>query len=120
MTYERPGRGTCPCQSTQNSNALTEARAQRINESLAIASSIVFVTQESLDALKLVIEQLSQFYKTSVKVAVEPVQYALDWTYKAVQKEMNGNGRYDPVGVRANHPRDTCCVKGSARSVHPR
>ena len=32
---------------TQNSNALTEVRAQRINESLANAA-IVFITQESL------------------------------------------------------------------------
>ena len=58
---------------TQNYNALTEARAHRINESLANAA-IVFITQESLDALKLVIEQLSQFYKTSAKVTVETVQ----------------------------------------------
>ena len=28
----------------------------------------MFITQESLDALKIVIEQLSQFYKTSAKV----------------------------------------------------
>ena len=33
------------------------------------------------------IEQLSQFYKTSVKVIVEMIQYALDSTYKAVQEE---------------------------------
>ena len=71
---------------TQNYNALTEARAHRINESLANAA-IVFTTQESLDALKLVIEQLSQFYKTSAKVTVETVQYALDSTYKAAQEE---------------------------------
>ena len=44
-------------------------------------------TQESLDALKLVIKQLSQFYKTSDKVTVETVQYALDSTYKVVQEE---------------------------------
>ena len=86
VTYERPGRSTCPCQSTQNSNALTEARAQRNNESLA-NGAIVFTTQESLDAFKLVIEQLSQFYKTSVKVTVEMIQYALDSTYKAAQEE---------------------------------
>ena len=85
-TCGRPGRGTCPCQSTQNSNALTEARAQRNNESLANAA-IVFTTQESLDAFRLVIEQLLQFYKTSAKVTVETVQYALDSTYKAVQEE---------------------------------
>ena len=41
---------------TQNSDVLTEARAQGNNESLANAA-IVFITQESLDALKLVIEQ---------------------------------------------------------------
>ena len=51
---------------TQNSNALTEVRAQRINKSLANAA-IVFITQESLDAFRLVIEQLSQFYKTSAE-----------------------------------------------------
>ena len=45
------------------------------------------LTQESLDALKLVIDQLSQFYKTSAKVTVETVQYALDSTYKAAQEE---------------------------------
>ena len=47
----------------------------------------VFITQESLDALKHVIEQMSQFYKNSDKVSVETVQYALDSTYKAAQKE---------------------------------
>ena len=36
------------------------------------------------------IEQLSQFYKTSGKVTVETVQYALDLTYKAVQEEWTG------------------------------
>ena len=71
---------------TWSSGVLTEARAQRNNESLANAA-FVFITQESLDALKLVIEQLSQFYKTSAKVTVETVQYALDSTYKAAQKE---------------------------------
>ena len=65
---------------------MTEACAQRINESLANAA-IVFITQESLNALKLVIEQLSQFYKTSAKVIVEMIQYALDSTYKAAQEE---------------------------------
>ena len=45
----------------------------------------MFITQESLDALKLVIEQLSQFYND--KVSVETVQYALDSTYKAAQKD---------------------------------
>ena len=79
VTYERPGRSTCPCQTTQNSNALTEARAQRINESLANAA-IAFITQKGLDAFRLVIEQLLQFYKTSVKISVETIQYALDST----------------------------------------
>ena len=65
---------------------MTEARAQRNNESLANAA-IVFTTQEDLDAFKLVIEQLSQFYKTSSEVTVETVQYALDSTYKAAQEE---------------------------------
>ena len=86
VTYERPGRSTCPCRGTQNSNALTEACAQRINESLANAA-IVFITQKGLDAFRLVIEQLLQFYKTSVKVSVETIQYALDSTYKAAQEE---------------------------------
>ena len=85
-THERPGRSACPCQNTQNSNALTKACAQGNNESLANAA-FVFITQESLDALKLVLEQLPQFYKTSAKVTVETVQYALDSTYKAAQKE---------------------------------
>ena len=65
---------------------MTEARAQRNNESLANAA-IVFTTQESLDAFRLVIEQLLRFYKTSVKVRVETIQHALDSTYKAVQEE---------------------------------
>ena len=71
---------------TQNSNALTEARAQRINESLANAA-IVFITQKGLDAFRLVIEQLSQFYKTSAKVTAETIQYTPDSTYKAVKEE---------------------------------
>ena len=50
-------------------------------------TAFVFITQESLNVLKFVIEQLSQFYKTSDKVTVETVQYALDSTYKAAQKE---------------------------------
>ena len=33
------------------------------------------------------IEQLSQFYKTSAKVTVEMIQYALDSTYKVAQEE---------------------------------
>ena len=57
-----------------------------VNESL-VNAAFVFITQESLDALKFVIKQLSQFYKTSDKVTVETVQYALDSTCKAAQKE---------------------------------
>ena len=68
---------------------LTEARAQRNNESLANAAT-VFTTRKDLDAFKLMIEQLSQFYKTSVKVCVESVQYASDSTYKVVQEERTG------------------------------
>ena len=45
----------------------------------------MFITQEDLNALKLVIEQLSQFYKTSAKVTVGTIQYALDSTYKTAQ-----------------------------------
>ena len=59
---------------------------QRNNESLANAA-IVFITQESLDAFTLLIEQLSQFYNTSAKVIVEMIQYALDSTYKVAQEE---------------------------------
>ena len=33
------------------------------------------------------IEQLSQFYKTSAKVTVETVQYVLDSMYKVAQEE---------------------------------
>ena len=68
---------------------MTEARAQRNNESLANAA-IVFITQERLHALKLVIEQLSQFYKTSAKACVETIQYALDSTYKTAQGDCTG------------------------------
>ena len=70
-------------------NILTEARAQRNNESLANAAT-VFTTREGLDAFKLVIEQLLQSYKTSVKVTVETVQYASDSTYKAAQEKLTG------------------------------
>ena len=86
VTYERPGRSTCPCRGTQNSDALTEACAQRINESPA-NTAIVFITQKGLDAFRLVIEQLSRFYKTSAKVSVETIQYAPDSTHKAAQEE---------------------------------
>ena len=84
VTCGRPVRSACPCCGTWNSDVLTEARAQRNNESLANAA-IVFITQESLHALKLVIEQLLQFYKTSAKASVETIQYALDSTYKTAQ-----------------------------------
>ena len=47
----------------------------------------MFTTGESLDALKFVIEQLLQFYKTSVKVSVETIQYAPDSTHNAAQEE---------------------------------
>ena len=47
----------------------------------------MFITQESLDAFRLVIEQLSQFYKTSAKVTVEMIQYTADSTYKTAQEE---------------------------------
>jgi predicted nucleic acid-binding Zn-ribbon protein len=73
----------------ENSDALTEARAQRNSESLANAAT-VSTTQEGLDALKLVIEQLSQFYKTSAKATVEMIQYAPDSAYKAAQEEWTG------------------------------
>ena len=68
-------------------NILTEARAQRNNESLANAAT-VFTTRKGLDAFKLVIEQLSQSYKTSVKV--ETIQYEPDLTHKAIQEEWTG------------------------------
>ena len=51
-------------------NILTEARAQRNNDSLANAATVL-TTQKGLDAFQHVIEQLSQSYKTSVKVTVE-------------------------------------------------
>ena len=70
-------------------NILTEARTQRNNDSLANAAT-VFTTRKGLDAFKLVIEQLSQSYKTSVKVTVETVQYAPDSAYKAIQEEWTG------------------------------
>ena len=68
---------------------MTEVRAQRNNESLANAAT-VSITQKGLNAFKLVIEQLSQSYKTSVKVTVETVQYASDSTYKVAQEERTG------------------------------
>ena len=67
-------------------NILEEARTQRNNESLANAAT-VFATQKGLDAFKLVIEQMSQPYKTFVKVTVETIQYTADSTYKVVQDE---------------------------------
>ena len=70
-------------------NILTEARTQGNNDSLANAAT-EFTTQKGLDAFKLVIEQLSQSYKTSVKVTVETVQYASDLTYKVAQEERTG------------------------------
>ena len=65
---------------------MTEACAQRSNESLANAATVL-INRKGLDAFKLVIEQLSQFYKNSAKVIVEMIQYALDSTYKAIQEE---------------------------------
>ena len=65
----------------------TQARAQMNNESLANAA-IVFITQASLHALKLVIEKLLQFYKTSAEVSVETIQYALDSTYTRQLREI--------------------------------
>ena len=47
----------------------------------------MFITQVSLHAFRLVIEQLSQFYKTSAKVTTETIQYTADSTYKTVQEE---------------------------------
>ena len=70
-------------------NILTEARAQRNDESLANAAT-VSTTRKGLDALKLVIEQLSQSYKTSVEVTVETIQYEPDSTHKAFQEEWTG------------------------------
>ena len=70
-------------------NILTEARAQRTNESLANAAT-VFTTQKGFDALKIVIEQLSQSYKTSAEVTVEMIQYTADSAYKAAQEEWTG------------------------------
>ena len=70
-------------------NRLTEARTQRNNDSLANAATVI-TTRKGLDAFKLVIEQLSQSYKTSVKVTVETIQYALDSAHKAIQEELTG------------------------------
>ena len=52
----------------------TRAKEQIISCNAATA----FIAQESLDAVKLVIEQLLQFYKASAKASVETIQYALD------------------------------------------
>ena len=70
-------------------NILTEARAQRNNDSLVNAATVL-TTRKGLDAFKLVMEQLSQFYKTSVKVSVESVQYEPDSAHKAIQEEWTG------------------------------
>ena len=43
--------------------------------------------RKGLDAFRLVVEQLSQFYKTSSKVTVEMIQYTADSTYKTAQEE---------------------------------
>ena len=55
-------------------NILTETRAQRNNESLANAATVFTHSERVLTLSNLVMEQLSQFYKTSVKVSVESVQ----------------------------------------------
>ena len=65
---------------------VTEVRTQRNSESLANAATGLN-TRKGLDAFKLVIEQLSQSYRTSVKITVETVQYASDSTYKVAQEE---------------------------------
>ena len=70
----------------EKSDAWTETRAQRNNESLANAAT-VSTTQEGLDVLEFVIEQLSQFYKTAAKATVEMTQDAPDSAYKAAQEE---------------------------------
>ena len=59
------------------------------NESLANAATVL-ITRKGLDAFELVIEQLSKFYKTSVKVTVETIQYEPDSAYKATQEEWTG------------------------------
>ena len=69
-------------------NRLTE-RTQRNNDSRANAATVL-TTRKGLDAFNFVMEQLSQFYKTSVKVTVETVQYALDSAHKAIQEELTG------------------------------
>ena len=58
-THERPERVHVRV-GTWSSGVLTEARAQGSNESL-VNAAFVFITQESLDALKHVIEQMSQY-----------------------------------------------------------
>ena len=73
----------------EGQNILTEARTQGNNDSLANAAT-EFTTRKGFDAFKLVIEQLSQSYKTSVKVIVETIQYEPDSTHKAFQEEWTG------------------------------
>ena len=106
----------------ENSDALTETRAQRNNESLANAAT-VSTTQEGLDALELVIEQLSQVYKTSAKATVEMTQYAPDSAYKAAQEEWTDiEGMLSVIQsdfertIQETHAAE----EGSARSVHSR
>ena len=90
---------------------------QRNNESLA-NTSIVFTTQESLDAFRLVIEQLSQFYKTSAKVTAETIQYTPDSTYKAVQEEWTRiEGSIQSKLERIIQ--ETHAVEEAAQEMHP-
>ena len=48
---------------------------------------LCLLLRKGLDAFRFVIVQLSQFYKTSVEVSVETIQYAPDSTHKAAQEE---------------------------------
>ena len=60
---------------------MTETRAQRNNDSLANAATVL-TTRKGLDAFKLKID--------SVKVTVETIQYAPDSAHKAIQEEWTG------------------------------
>ena len=94
-------------------------KTQRINESLANAA-IVFITQVSLHAFRLVIEHLSQFYKTSAKVTAETIQYTADSTYKTVQEEWTRIEGMIQSKLERIIQETHAAGEGSARSVHPR
>ena len=85
-------RWSTDCRLRTNGKQLDET-IMRVNEmfkgttNLLQMQQLCLSSQASLDAFRLVIEQLSQFYKTSAEVTVEMIQYTADSTYIADQEE---------------------------------